>query len=256
MSRLPATVIAANGSIDATGGGDGLRERLGHVCHSPIPCEDTPAELSLGNSSKKIGIHTSGKKVKDQILSIMTNLYFAKCDNFVPIVVLGRSSGAHLTSSAEKSAVSNKELAPDEQETTQASRDRSQTCQNGKRNLPDICWNQDQLLLEVTAEILQNHLVRTLYQRKHHKGSTFYLHIFPKTQVVKFASATKVTRATCRRNSQSHTPRATKFADIILLLLTRTVFKEERRSKHRYAIVVQDLATPWIQNFTVFLKSL
>ena len=102
---------------------DGLRERLGRVCHS---CEDTPAVLSLGNSSKKIGIHTSGKKVKDQTLSLMTNLYFAKCDNFVPIVVLGRSSGAHLTSSAEKSAVSNKELAPDEQETTQASRDRSQ----------------------------------------------------------------------------------------------------------------------------------
>ena len=47
-----------------------------------------------------------------------------KCDNFVPIVVLGQSSEAHLASSAEDSAASTKEMTPDEYEMTQASRDR------------------------------------------------------------------------------------------------------------------------------------
>ena len=53
-----------------------------------------------------------------------------KCDNFVPIVVPGHSSEAHLTRLAEDSAETTKELTPDEQETTKASRDRLQ-------NLPE-----------------------------------------------------------------------------------------------------------------------
>ena len=49
-----------------------------------------------------------------------------KSDNFVPIVVPCLSTEAHLTSSPQDSAESTKELTPDEQETTQASRNRLQ----------------------------------------------------------------------------------------------------------------------------------
>ena len=48
------------------------------------------------------------------------------CDNFVPVVASRVSSEAHLASSEEDSAEDTKELTSDEQETTQASRDRLQ----------------------------------------------------------------------------------------------------------------------------------
>ena len=93
-------------------------------------------------------------------LSNNGKIVFCKCDKFVLIVVPGRSSEAHLTSSAEDSAESTKELTTNEQETTQASRDRLQ-------DLTEQWWNQDQHLLEVTAEIFQNHFVRNLSHPKH-----------------------------------------------------------------------------------------
>ena len=73
-----------------------------------------------------MGLHTSGKKVKHQILLRMAKIVPCKCDNFVPIVVPCRSSEAHLASSAEDPAESTEELTPDEQEMTQASRNRLQ----------------------------------------------------------------------------------------------------------------------------------
>ena len=51
-----------------------------------------------------MGFRTSGKKVKQQILLNDGKIALCKCDNFVPIVVFGRSSEAHLTSSGEDSA--------------------------------------------------------------------------------------------------------------------------------------------------------
>ena len=55
------------------------------------------------------------------------------------------------------------------------------TCQIGLREFTESSWNQDRHLLEVTTDILQNHLVQTLY---HQKESTICLRTFPKTQIV------------------------------------------------------------------------
>ena len=60
----------------------------------------------------------------------------------------------------------------------------------------------------------------------------------------------KVTRTACRRNSQSHILRATKFGDIIA---DHKVVNEvgESRNNHRYAIVVQDsMGSMLDKNFT------
>ena len=56
-------------------------------------------------------------------------------------------------------------------------------------------------------------------------------------------------RAACTRNPQSHTPRATQFGDIITA--DHKVFNEEEetRNNQRCAIVVQGLATQWIQSY-------
>ena len=61
VSRLPTTVITANGSIDTT------EDAVVYVQDSDMfvavqLLEDTPAVLSLGNSANQIGHPTTGKK--------------------------------------------------------------------------------------------------------------------------------------------------------------------------------------------------
>ena len=73
----------------------------------------------------------------------------------------------------------------------QALRDRLQDLP-GQRNSRISWWSQDQHLLEVTVEILQNHLVPNLYQRKHQRGNSICLRIFPKTRTVRYASVRKL----------------------------------------------------------------
>ena len=53
-------------------------------------------------------------------------------------------------------------------------------------------WNQNQHLLAVTGEILQNHLVQVLHQPKHQRENTICSRIFPRIQIVKYASARKL----------------------------------------------------------------
>ena len=60
---------------------------------------------------------------------------------------------------------------------------------------------------------------------------------------------TKITRAPCRRPIGGAVPRAENVGDLITA--DHKVLSEgcESRNKHRYAIVVQDLATQWIQSY-------
>ena len=106
-----------------------------------------------------------------------------------------------------------------------------------------IWWNQNQHLLAVTAEILQNHHVQVLHQPRHQKGKhNLFTHV-PKDPHCEICKRTKATRAACRRYSQSHVLRPTKFGE------TNTVDhkglslkKNNRGNSQGYAIVVQDLA--------------
>ena len=58
-----------------------------------------------------------------------------------------------------------------------------------------------------------------------------------------------MTRAPCRRRTGDAVPRATKFGDLITA--DHKVLNEggESRNNHRYAVVVQDLATQGIQSY-------
>ena len=60
---------------------------------------------------------------------------------------------------------------------------------------------------------------------------------------------TKITRVLCRRRNEGSIPRAEKFGDLITA--DHKVLNEgsESRNNHRYAVVVQDLATQWIQSY-------
>ena len=60
---------------------------------------------------------------------------------------------------------------------------------------------------------------------------------------------TKITRASCRSRAGTVVPRAQIFGDLITA--DHKILSEEcvSRNNHRYAVVVQDLATQWLQSF-------
>ena len=78
---------------------------------------------------------------------------------------------------------------------------------------------------------------------------------FPKDRNCEICQRTKITRAPCRRRIGRVVPRAESFGDLITA--DHKVPSEgcESRNSHRYAIVVQDLATQWIQSYPCKTKT-
>ena len=86
-------------------------------------------------------------------------------------------------------------------------------------------------------------LMRCLDLGKH----SVYTH-FPKDRNCEMCQRTRITRAPCRRRNGGAVLRAEKFGGLITA--DHKVLSEEceSRNNHRYAVVVQDLATQWIQS--------
>ena len=72
---------------------------------------------------------------------------------------------------------------------------------------------------------------------------------FPKDRNCEICKRTKITRAPCRRRNGGAVPRAENFGD--LKTADHKVLSEgcESRNNHRYAVVVQNLTTQWIQSY-------
>ena len=81
-----------------------------------------------------------------------------------------------------------------------------------------------------------------------------YTH-FPKDLNCEICQRTKITRAPCRRRIGGVVPRAENFGDLITA--DHKVLSEncKSRNNHRYAMVVQDLATQWIQAYPCKTKT-
>ena len=81
-----------------------------------------------------------------------------------------------------------------------------------------------------------------------------YTH-FPKDRNCEICQRTKITRAPCRTRIGGAVPHAENFGDLITA--DHKVFSEgcESRNNHRYAVVVQDLATQWIQSYPCKTKT-
>ena len=86
--------------------------------------------------------------------------------------------------------------------------------------------------------------------RKHR----IYSH-FPKDRNCEVCLRTKMTRAPCRRRTGEALPRAEKFGDLIKADHKILNEEGESRNNHRYAVVVQDLATQWIQSYPCKTKT-
>ena len=72
---------------------------------------------------------------------------------------------------------------------------------------------------------------------------------FPKDRNCEICKRTKITRAPCRRRKGEAVPRADNFGDLITADHKVPSDNCESRNNHRYAVVVQDLATQWIQAY-------
>ena len=77
-------------------------------------------------------------------------------------------------------------------------------------------------------------------------GNTTHL----RTSDCEICKRTENTRALCRRRINSGILRATNFGDTLTADQQILNEEEEPRNNHRYAIVVQDFGTQWIQSFS------
>ena len=75
-----------------------------------------------------------------------------------------------------------------------------------------------------------------------------YTH-FPKNLHCDICLKTKTTGASFRRHGGTVVPRAEDFGDLITADHNVLSEESESRNNHRYAVVVQDLATQWIQSY-------
>ena len=75
-----------------------------------------------------------------------------------------------------------------------------------------------------------------------------YTH-FPKDRYCEICQSTRMTSAPCRRRIGGAVLRAEKFGDLITADHKVLSNNCETRNNHRYAVVVQDLATQWIQAY-------
>ena len=97
---------------------------------------------------------------------------------------------------------------------------------------------------------LEPMLARSVDLGKH----SVYTH-FPKDRNYEICQRTKITRAPCRRRIGGAVPRAENYGDLITA--DHKVLSDgcESRKNHRYAVVVQDLATQWIQLYPCETKT-
>ena len=151
----------------------------------------------------------------------------------------------------------NKNLKPNKKETAI---ERGNPCdseipewlQEFRENLVD-----DEIPLQGGSHASSSHEVSLEPTTKRHEDlgqHSVYTH-FPKDRNCEICHRTTITRAPCRRRNGGAVLRADKIGDLITA--DHKVLSErcESRNNHRYAIVVQDLATQWIQAYPCKTKT-
>ena len=88
-----------------------------------------------------------------------------------------------------------------------------------------------------------------------HTSHVTYLYSLPERPKLRDLPEEKITRVPCRRRIGGAVPRAEIFGDLITADHKVLSEESESRNNHRYAVVVQDLATQWIQSFPCKTKT-
>ena len=101
------------------------------------------------------------------------------------------------------------------------------------------------------ASSSQEASLEPIFKRREDLGKHSVETHFPKDRNCEIRQRTKITRAPCRRRNSGAVPRAENFGDLITADHKALSDNCESRDNHRYAVVVQDLATQWIQVVSV-----
>ena len=127
---------------------------------------------------------------------------------------------------------------------------------SGCKNSGKMWWIMRFLNTDVHAPVLPMKYLQSPHPRD--VGiwvSTVFTLISPKDRNCEICQRTKITRTPCRRRNSGAVPRAENFGDLITaghIILCESC---ESRNNHRYSIVVQDLATQWIQLYPCKTKT-
>ena len=124
--------------------------------------------------------------------------------------------------------------------------------QEFRENLVD-----DEIPLQGGSHASSSHEVslEPIFKRREDLGKHNVHTHFPKDRNCEICQRTKITRAPCRRRNGGAVPRAENFGDLITADHKVLSDNGESRNNHRYAVVVQDLATQWIQAYPCKTKT-
>ena len=218
MCRLPSTVIMANGSIETT------EEAIVYV-----------KDLDMF-ATVQLLVDTS----QTPNLLKENKIVFCKCDNFVPIVVPSKLSDTNISSSAGDSSPNS--YHPMIRIQRGHREDGCKIWQNGWKWLKNggtktnILWKSQQRSTRIISSGPSS--IRQTKKARHY----LFTH-FLKAPNCELCKSAKITRIGWTLNQKRpHTPRDHDSHHKIL--------NEQRESRNdqKYAIVVEDLATPWIQS--------
>ena len=94
-----------------------------------------------------------------------------------------------------------------------------------------------------------------IFKRCEDLGNHSVYNHFPKDRSCEICKMIKITRAPCRRRNSGAVPRAENFGDLMTADHKGLSDNCESRNNHRYAVVVQDLATQWIKSYPCKTKT-
>ena len=116
-------------------------------------------------------------------------------------------------------------------------------------------WRKSHLMTSWQVCTNMNHLQTLQLREVWIWVNTVLFSHFPKDRNCEICQRTKMIRAPCRRRNGGAVLRAEIFGDLITA--DHNVLSEncESRNNHRYAVVVQDLATQWIQSYQCKTKT-
>ena len=246
--------------------------------------EETLAVLTLVKLCKDHGYSYEWVSGQEPRLTNNGKSIFCKTNNFVPLVVPGLSVNSG--SSSSSTALPQESLGPDahlvsgNRAASSSSSgsvlersDEPYTRKLGQEFVSDDKKNADDPLadlpfwfedstdnLEATElpapahssrESDLEHPVEVVTKSRRHSINTN----FPKDRNCHVCLRTKITKASCRRRTGEAQPRAEEFGDLITA--DHKVLNEggESRDNHRYAVVLQDLATQRIQSYPCKTRS-
>ena len=267
-SRNPTVVLAANGEVHTNEEGQVYVHDLNLFATVQL-LEETLAVLSLGKLCEDHGYSAEWVSGQKPRLTKEGKSIACKTDNFVPLVVPGLSTGSGSNSSStstsqdlcsESPALERSgELATREwcgsSSKTKTKLKRGDDSRDADDRLRDLSeWLEeftDNLVdteLHAPAHISQDsdseRLTKVVLNSRKH---SIYTH-FPKDRNCDVCLRTKMKRALGRRRTGEALLRAEKFGDLITADHKDLNEEGQSRNNHRYAAVVQDLATQWIQS--------